>query len=130
MTGRPADGRRALGAAGERLTARYLEARGYRILARNVRLSRGEIDLVAEQGGCLVLIEVRLRRGTGTAVALESISAAKRRRLRMLAAEYCARLDPVPDAVRIDVVAVSIGWNGRLEEVLLVENAVEADERG
>ncbi len=127
MSARPAkpDPRRSLGAAGERLAARYLEARGYRIIARNVRLKSGEVDIVAEEGGCLVLVEVRLRRGGSAGAALESVARLKQQRLRRLAAEYCADHVPQLAAVRIDVVAVSLGRSGRLEEILLVQNAVE-----
>jgi putative endonuclease len=121
------DRRRPLGALGERLTALYLEERGYRIVARNVRLRQGEIDLVAEHDRCLVLVEVRLRHGAGAGVALESISPAKQRRLRRLAAELCAARDPAPEAVRIDVVGVSLDRQGRLREIRLVQNAVEGE---
>jgi putative endonuclease len=84
------DPRRALGAAGERVTALYLEQRGYRILGRNVRLKGGEIDIVADHNGCLVIVEVRLRRGAGTGIALESVARKKQERLRRLSMEYCA----------------------------------------
>jgi len=121
------DGRRALGAAGESLTARFLEARGYRILERNVRTARGEIDLVAEQDDCLVFVEVRLRRGAHVDSALESVAAAKQRRLRRLAGEYCVLHGRTLDAVRIDVVAVSLDRQGRLRDIRLIQNAVEGD---
>lgn len=127
MTAPRVDGRRGLGAAGERLTARFLQARGYRIVAQNVRLSRGEIDLVAEHGEALVLIEVRLRRSVTADAALESISPRKQRRLRLLAAEYCTRLKEQPAALRIDVVGISLDRQGRLREIRLIENAVEGD---
>jgi putative endonuclease len=121
------DRRRSLGALGERLTALYLESQGYRIRDRNVRLRQGEIDIVAEHDLCLVIVEVRLRKGAGVGVALESISPAKQRRLRRLAAELCAGLDPVPEAVRIDVVGVSLDQQGRLRDIQLVQNAVEGE---
>lgn len=119
------DPRRLLGAAGERLAARYLETRGYRILARNVRLKSGEIDIVAEEGSCLVLVEVRLRRGGSAGAALESVARLKQKRLRQLAAEYAAGISGPPPAIRIDVVAISLTGSGRVEEIRLVQNAVE-----
>jgi ribonuclease HII len=122
-----ADGRRALGAAGESLTARFLEARGYRVLERNVRTARGEIDLVAEHDGCLVFIEVRLRRGALAGDALESVTVAKQRRLRRLAGEYCVERGRALVAMRIDVVAISLDRQGRLRDIQLVQNAVEGD---
>jgi putative endonuclease len=107
------------------LAVRHLEARGYRILGRNVRLKSGEIDIVAEEGGCLVLVEVRLRRGGSAGWALESVARLKQQRLRRLAAEYCAGLASPPAAVRIDVVAISLTHAGEVGEVLLVQNAIE-----
>lgn len=50
------------GAAGERIAALFLESRGYAILARNFRVNRREIDLVAERGRLLVAVEVKWRR--------------------------------------------------------------------
>ena len=51
--------KKALGARGEELAVRYLKNRGYRILERNYRVKLGEIDIIAEQGGDLVFIEVK-----------------------------------------------------------------------
>lgn len=48
-----------LGQAGENRAARYLQLRGYNILARNVRLGRGELDIIARHGELLVFIEVK-----------------------------------------------------------------------
>jgi ribonuclease HII len=127
MQQRQADGRRALGAAGESLTVRFLEAQGYRVIERNVRTVRGEIDLVAEEDGCLVFVEVRLRRGALVDSALESVAAPKQRRLRRLAAEYCAQQGRDDPAARIDVVAISLDRQGRLRDIRLVRNAVEGD---
>ncbi|MDQ3023224.1 MAG: YraN family protein, partial [bacterium] len=54
------EARRAMGAAGEDAALRYLRARGYRLLERNLRLGRsGELDLVMKDGGTLVFIEVK-----------------------------------------------------------------------
>ena len=50
------------GAAAEQLAARFLEARGLRVIGRNLRWPDGELDLVCEHGTSLVFVEVRLRR--------------------------------------------------------------------
>ncbi|MDQ2663908.1 MAG: YraN family protein [Candidatus Eremiobacteraeota bacterium] len=54
---RPHNG--ALGRAGEARAAEELEARGYRVVARNVRLPGGEIDLICVDGTELVFVEVK-----------------------------------------------------------------------
>lgn len=121
------DHRRTLGSAGERLAAHALEQRGYRILARNLRLPPGELDLVAEHEGCLVLVEVRLRRGAGPGAALESIGEAKQRRLRRLAGAYCLTLAAPPECLRIDVVGITLDRGGRLLSLQVIQNAVEGE---
>ena len=49
------------GRRGEGLAAWFLRLKGYRILDRNVRTPRGEVDIVARKGGCLVFVEVKTR---------------------------------------------------------------------
>lgn len=56
------DRRRALGRLGESLAADHLERRGFAILDRNVRIGRGEIDLIAFDGITLAFVEVKTRR--------------------------------------------------------------------
>jgi putative endonuclease len=123
---RPIDPRRALGAAGERVSSLYLEQRGYRIIGRNVRLSSGEIDIVANHDGFLVIVEVRVRRWAGVGAALESIGPRKQDRLRRLAEEYCSGLDGQLQPVRIDVVAIAVAPRGEVREIALIQNAVES----
>jgi putative endonuclease len=101
------DSRRARGRRGEKLAAAHLERAGYRIVGRNVRLQRGELDLVALDGTTLCFVEVRLRSGAGYGTAEESVDARKRRRLVRLARELLAtRRLPPHVALRFDVVAI------------------------
>ena len=52
------ENRRKIGTAQEEKAAEYLSSRGYRILERNFRCKLGEIDLIAEESGVLVFLEV------------------------------------------------------------------------
>jgi len=119
----PADARRGLGALGEELAARRLAAAGYDIVTRNWRCQAGELDLVARQGDCLVLVEVRTRRGKALGPPEESITPSKQTRLAALAEAYVQAVD-WPGDWRIDVVAVELGRDGRLLRVDHYENAV------
>ena len=47
------------GKKAEELACRYLQRHGYEIIARNCRLGRGELDIVAKQGQILVFVEVK-----------------------------------------------------------------------
>ncbi len=122
------DTRRPLGEAGERLAAAHLEARGYRIVARNVRCREGEIDIVARDPvGVLVFVEVRTRRGLAAGDrAAASVGPRKQRRLQELAGAYLAEhaLADETDA-RIDVITIAVSDGGRVLGVDHIENAVE-----
>ncbi len=119
-----ADPRRALGALGERLARLHLETHGYTILAANHRTPLGEIDLVATEGGCLVIVEVRTRRGVARGTPAESVNRAKARKLAALAEEYAAAHPELPPDLRVDVVAVQFTPQGRLQGVEVIQNAV------
>ena len=101
------DRRRALGEYGERLAARYLTDVGMVVLDRNWRCEIGEIDLVARQGDCLVVCEVKTRRRLdfgGPAAAVTPVKAARLRRLAGCWVE--SHPDTGTRDLRIDVVAV------------------------
>jgi putative endonuclease len=103
------------GAAAEALAASFLTAQGLAIVGRNYRCRGGEIDLIARDGDTLVFVEVRLRRNCAFGGAAESITAAKRRRLRLAAGHYLAGLPREPpcrfDAILLETLAIdSIEW--------------------
>ncbi len=109
------------GRAAEESAARYLQQKGYRILARNVRTPCGEIDLICEQGAYIVFVEVKERTGTAHGHALEAVSPAQQRRITRAAGYWLTRL-PGERLARIDLVALQ--WNGLGMEVTHVENAI------
>ncbi|MGZ5494321.1 MAG: YraN family protein [Thermoanaerobaculia bacterium] len=98
-----------LGRAGERRAAWFYRLRGYRIAGRNVRLSAGEIDLVARRGRTIAIVEVKTRQSLAAGEGYEAVDRKKRERLVSLATEYTARERNVQ--IRYDV--LSLFWNGR-----------------
>lgn len=117
--------RRGLGQTGEQLAARYLTAQGYQIEARNWRLTGlGEIDLVARDGDCLVIVEVRTRRGQSFGAPEESVTGRKQARLAALAEAYAAAAS-WNGPMRIDVVGVHLAADGRLLGINQVRDAVQ-----
>lgn len=110
---RTADGRRAraLGRRGERCAARHLRRQGYRIHARNLRTPRGEIDLLAEEGGCLVLVEVKTTARRGGATQLPPLRRAQRERLIAAGRWICSRSRLENLRIRHDLAVVTLdGW--------------------
>lgn len=111
--------RRRLGRAGEDATCDALRARGYRILARNVRLRGGELDVIAEDAGTIVFVEVKARRSSTFGTPVEAVGPHKQRTLCRLAQRYIAwrRLGERP--CRFDVVEVWVDPAGALRAGIL-----------
>jgi len=117
-------GRSATGRSGEDAAARYLEAQGCRVLARNWRANPGEIDIVAEcppppgeTQPTLAFVEVRTRHGE-PGLAEESITPRKAASMASAAYAYMLAHDIDPEAApwRIDLVAVAVR-GGRIVEL-------------
>jgi putative endonuclease len=115
--------RHAQGAAAEQLAARYLEARGIVVLARNLRCKAGEIDLVCRDGDILAIVEVRQRKTAGYGGALASVTWRKQRKIMRAAGFFLQRrADWRACTLRFDVVAVA-GMPDRGPEILLLKDA-------
>jgi putative endonuclease len=107
--------RHEIGARAELAVADFLFARGFVVLARNVRLGSLELDVVARRGDLVVVVEARTRGPGSMTRALESVSHSKRVRLRRAVARLwreSLRRMPGVDRVRIDVAAVTFTGRG------------------
>jgi putative endonuclease len=97
----------AVGLFGENLAARELARDGLTILDRNWRCPDGELDIVADEDGVLVFVEVKTRSSLAYGDPAEAISPAKASRLRRLAVQWLtAHPERRSGDVRFDVVAV------------------------
>src|SRR6202035_5508011 len=83
-----AQGRRALGTAGEDRAEAWYRAQGYDVLDRNWRGRDGELDLVLGLRRTVVFCEVKARSGTAFGVPAEAVSPTKQARIRRLAARW------------------------------------------
>ena len=97
-----------VGRAGEDAAVALLEAEGYRIVGRNVRVPGGEIDVIARDGDTVVFVEVKARSGSSFGSALRAVDARKRATLRALAADWLQIVAPRARA-RFDVVTIDRG---------------------
>lgn len=112
---RMADPRHILGRAAEQAAARLLERTGLRIVARNVRLRQGEIDLVCRDREVWVFVEVKCRQTRWADGPGAAVSWWKRRRLVRLAQHYLKWMQISDAPCRFDVVAVTPRDDGRFE---------------
>lgn len=95
-----------LGVEGENIAARHLAARGYRIVERNYRYHRNEIDIIALDGQTLCFIEVKTRASLTKGHPAESVTLRKQKEIARAAAGYLTTLDDPWITCRFDVVAV------------------------
>ncbi len=101
------------GVRAEERCAELLRSKGLVLLERNWRCRLGEIDLIAEDAGVIVFVEVRMRRAFAFGGAAESVTAAKRARLMAAARLYLARQPQAQcrfDVVLVDGPAGDIKW--------------------
>lgn len=96
----------AIGRRIEDAALQWLRERGLRLRERNFRCRGGEIDLVMQDGACVVFVEVRYRRSVRFGSPAETIDLRKRQRL-LLAARYYLLTHPDTGSgpARFDVVA-------------------------
>ena len=116
--------RRDTGILGEKLAKDFLKKRGYRIVETNYRCPEGEIDIVAKHEDFMVFVEVRTKKSLAFGSPEESITPAKKERMKAAAFHYQQSHDNFPSLWRIDVVAIELDQRGRLSRIELIENAV------
>ena len=119
----PATSRARVGAEGEALAERTLVAHGYRVIARNWHCRYGELDLIAEDGGELVFVEVKTRRGRVMGTPEEALTPSKRKRLLAAAQQYLMEHDSAERSYRFDVVAIEMGGRMGAADVRVHPNA-------
>lgn len=100
-----ATGRQLAGQAGEDRALDYLAGQGLTLVERNFRCKAGEIDLVMNDRGALVFVEVRRRDSRDFGGAVASVTPAKQRRMVRAARLYLLRFRQLPPC-RFDVVAI------------------------
>ncbi|MEI6625213.1 MAG: YraN family protein [Thermoleophilia bacterium] len=108
------------GRDGERLAMVLYLVRGYRVVGRNVRVGRTQVDLVCRRGNQLVLVEVKLRRTMAHGGARQALGYDQARRLLRAGMWLRARY-PWVSGMRVDLVAID-GWR-----VQIVRSAVDGD---
>jgi putative endonuclease len=95
-----------VGTRGEILARKFIKKRGCSIVTCNWRFGRGEIDIIAEDSGILVFVEVRLRSKNAAVRGYESISKHKKDVLRRTCLAYLKKCAGGVTAHRFDVIDI------------------------
>lgn len=112
--------RKTLGNKGEDLATSYLVKQNYIIISRNARSRYGEIDIIAQQGDDIVLVEVKTKTNFTQGAAIELIGPRKIHKLKTLAKNLSQQY---PDKnIRID--AIAIDWSGSNPQLEHIQNII------
>lgn len=77
-----------LGKLGEKLSAKYLINQGFKIIVQNYNCPEGEIDIIAQKGDLLIIVEVKTRSTISSEDALLSVTKAKQRKISRATADF------------------------------------------
>jgi len=95
-----------VGKWGENIAGEFLESGGYVIIERNYRTPYGELDLIAVKDDQTVIVEVKTRSSTRMGYPEEALTPLKASHLLQAADEYMADHPELPQAWRVDLIAI------------------------
>lgn len=117
---------RLFGNKGEEIAASYLKREGYKIVERNYRTARGEIDIIAYDGDRLVFIEVKTRRSKEYGEGQWAVDFRKQRQMIKIALNYMMHKRAKGMAYRFDTVIVE-DYPDDGCKIALIKDAFQAD---
>ena len=110
---------------GEVAAKRYLEEKGYRILAENYAGRMGEIDIIAKDGDVLVFVEVKARESTAFGYPIEAVTPLKVKKIALTAKQFLVQKRLMGAAVRFDVIEVLYGEVNHVENAFSLNDAAK-----
>ncbi|MEZ5083314.1 MAG: YraN family protein [Bacteroidales bacterium] len=96
-----------LGIKGEEIATQYLLGKGYKIIERNWRHGKDEIDIIALDGNFLVIVEVKTRSTNFFGEPEEAVTDTKQKFLVRAAEEYVIKKD-IHLEIRFDIISIII----------------------
>jgi len=109
------------GLRGEEMAIKTLKRAGYKIVERNHRNPLGEIDVIAEEGGSLVFVEVKRRNSRSFGEAICAVDEQKKRHLVRAALLYMKMHHCFDRRVRFDVIGIDENRTKLVKNAFLVE---------
>lgn len=97
---------KSFGKRGEDLAQKFLEEKGYKIIKRNFTFGKGEIDIIAKDGDCLVFVEVKTRANYELGEPEYAITQRKQKQLKKIAEAYFYVNGLTEQNCRFDVITI------------------------
>jgi putative endonuclease len=113
---------KATGNKGEEIACSYLRKHGYEILERNFLIRGGEIDIIAEDDGYLVFVEVKTRYSHDFGLPVESITPWKIKHLLKTAQIYLMKINYGNGPYRLDFIGVDFAEDADNPNIELIKN--------
>lgn len=113
-----------VGKMGEQTAARFLENQGYKILAKNYRYQKGEIDIIAQNAKELVFVEVKTNLGENFGEPEDRVGLAKQRQIARVAMGYLQSEKLYDVDCRFDVISIT----GRTQKIRHIKDAFWLEE--
>jgi putative endonuclease len=117
--------RKEIGRLGESFAVDYLKSSGSNIIETNYRCQSGEIDIISQEGDCIVFTEVRTKTGSGFGTPEESVTNTKKKHLIDSAYTYLEEKDKMQSDWRIDLIAVELDRNNNPSRIEQYKDAIE-----
>ena len=108
------------GGIGENLAAEFLIGKGFRVVARNYRWRKAEIDLIVQRENWLIFVEVKTRNSNAYGEPESFVDNLQRRLIYDAAEEYIFRND-WQGHIRFDIVSVK---PGKIPQIVHFEDAI------
>lgn len=115
---------KTLGVFGEDCAAKFLEDKGYTIVARNFRIRSAEIDIIAQIDDVIIFVEVKARSSIRHGLPVEAVNVRKQKKIIEAASVFLQDEKFCECACRFDVVEVYLRGE-HVEELNHIENAFE-----
>lgn len=109
------------GIKGEEIAENFLQTKGYKILHRNWRWEKKEVDIIAETNSLLVFIEVKTRSASHFGFPEDAVGHHKQDYLKIAAEEFLHQY-PIYTQIRFDIISI-ITQQGLIKEIVHFEDA-------
>ena len=105
------------GRFGENLAVKYLIAKQYLIISRNIKVSCKEIDVIAKLNGITVFLEVKTRTSNKLGQAEDAMYGNKLKNFKNGVISYCNKYNIDMNTVRLDLIAININKQNKIANI-------------
>ena len=108
---------KVIGEWGESLACDYLKNKGYQIIAKNVKLSNQEIDIISSKNEITVFVEVKTRIGNKLGLAEDMVGKKKIKELKIGACNWMSKRNELIKNFRFDFIALDVNRESRVVKI-------------